>query len=179
MTEKRLWSASLLFLVFLWTSAYFVRFGVDFLRNSGVLRPTVAVVFLASAAAVGSFFWRRRSSLSEWLLLFGGLGVYGLAFVWMERPEERVHLVEYSILAALIWFALHARWDPLGLKGWRKPDPWAVLLNALAGWSDEGVQAILPNRVYDLRDVGFNALAGLMAVVFLSLYRKIRSTSNG
>jgi hypothetical protein len=25
-------------------------------------------------------------------------------------------------------------------------------------------QALLPNRVYDLRDVGFNALAGLMAV---------------
>lgn len=35
---------------------------------------------------------------------------------------------------------------------------------ALLGWCDEGIQAILPGRVYDLRDVGINALAGFMAV---------------
>ena len=32
------------------------------------------------------------------------------------------------------------------------------------GWLDEGIQALLPNRVDDIRDVGFNALAGLMAI---------------
>ena len=29
---------------------------------------------------------------------------------------------------------------------------------------DEGIQAILPTRVYDVRDVAFNAVAGLLAV---------------
>jgi len=39
-----------------------------------------------------------------------------------------------------------------------------VAVTAILGWLDEGIQAILPNRVYDVRDVGFNALAGLMAI---------------
>ena len=34
----------------------------------------------------------------------------------------------------------------------------------LLGWLDEGIQWLLPNRVYDIRDVGFNALAAVMAV---------------
>ncbi|MDX1503805.1 MAG: hypothetical protein R3325_15705 [Thermoanaerobaculia bacterium] len=29
---------------------------------------------------------------------------------------------------------------------------------------DEGIQSLLPHRVYDLRDVGTNAAAGLLAV---------------
>ena len=40
----------------------------------------------------------------------------------------------------------------------------AVLLTAAFGWIDEGIQALLPSRVYDLRDVAFNAIAGLMTV---------------
>ncbi|MCK5438817.1 MAG: hypothetical protein KAI97_02685 [Gemmatimonadetes bacterium] len=37
-------------------------------------------------------------------------------------------------------------------------------MTALLSWLDEGIQALLPSRVYDLRDVGVNALAGLMAI---------------
>jgi VanZ family protein len=47
--------------------------------------------------------------------------------------------------------------------------PWpaalAVATTAVVGWIDEGIQALLPSRVYDLRDVGVNALAGLMAII--------------
>jgi len=39
------------------------------------------------------------------------------------------------------------------------------VVTALLGWADEGIQEALPNRVYDLRDVLFNSLAGLMAVL--------------
>jgi VanZ family protein len=37
--------------------------------------------------------------------------------------------------------------------------PWIL------GWVDEGIQWFLPNRVYDLVDVGLNAAFGLMAIV--------------
>ena len=40
----------------------------------------------------------------------------------------------------------------------------AVVATALLGWLDEGIQWLLPKRVYDRLDVGFNALAGLAAV---------------
>ena len=50
--------------------------------------------------------------------------------------------------------------------GRRVPAPAAVavVVTALLGCIDEGIQAILPNRVYDIRDVGFNAAAGLMSM---------------
>ena len=36
---------------------------------------------------------------------------------------------------------------------------------AVLGWLDEGFQANLPNRIYDVRDVVFNVLACLMAIM--------------
>jgi VanZ family protein len=41
----------------------------------------------------------------------------------------------------------------------------AAVATALLGWVDEGIQWFLPNRVYDLVDVGLNAAFGLMAIV--------------
>ena len=37
-------------------------------------------------------------------------------------------------------------------------------MTALLGWLDEGIQALLPNRVYDAFDVFVNALSALMAI---------------
>jgi hypothetical protein len=34
-----------------------------------------------------------------------------------------------------------------------------------AGWIDELIQGLLPTRYYDLRDVAFNAAAGLLALL--------------
>ena len=59
--------------------------------------------------------------------------------------------------ARRLWFGF------LGGGAWRAAAG-AWLLTALAGWLDEGIQGLLPNRVYDLRDVGFNALAGALAL---------------
>jgi VanZ family protein len=40
-----------------------------------------------------------------------------------------------------------------------------VVVTSALGWIDEGIQALLPNRVYDLRDVGTNAFAAVMATL--------------
>ena len=40
----------------------------------------------------------------------------------------------------------------------------ALLIAATAGWIDELIQAVLPDRVYDLRDVAINAVAALLAL---------------
>jgi VanZ family protein len=78
-------------------------------------------------------------------------------------PAERTHLFEYGFLAVLLHQALTERVR----NGRHVPIPaiLAVASTALLGWLDEGIQAILPDRVYDLRDVGVNALAGLMAIL--------------
>ena len=45
-----------------------------------------------------------------------------------------------------------------------------ALFVAAAGWIDEGIQALLPSRFYDLRDVAFNAAAGLMALGAIAIF---------
>ena len=77
-------------------------------------------------------------------------------------PEERTHLFEYGIVAVLIYQALGER-SQNGRRV-RAPAALALVVAALLGWLDEGIEALLPNRVYDTFDVASNALAALMAI---------------
>ena len=78
-------------------------------------------------------------------------------------PEERTHLFEYSIVAVLIYQALRER----SQNGRRVPVPAALALvvTVLLGWLDEGIQALVPNRVYDTFDILSNAIAATIGIV--------------
>jgi VanZ family protein len=110
---------------------------------------------------------RKRPGLREIGAALGLAAVYltALPRTLSATPnfEERTHLFEYGLVGQLIYQA------PLERRrnGRRVPTPaiLAVVATALLGWLDEGIQALLPSRVYDIADVGVNALAGLMAVV--------------
>lgn len=163
--ERRWWRISLAYLAGIYLSLYPLQFVLDFLRSRNLLRLSLAALFVAAAAAVAVWMRRRGSSRLEWLAL-GGIGaVYAALLERMTIVQERLHLLEYGLLALGFRAALDARRrrgaGPAG--AWSVPaGAWA--LTAAAGWLDEGIQAVLPNRVYDLRDVGFNALAGALAL---------------
>jgi VanZ family protein len=110
----------------------------------------------------------------------GVLAVYMMTAARIAMPAERTHLFEYGLVAALIYQALAERRNNGRHVPW--PAALAVAITAVVGWIDEGIQAMLPNRVYDLRDVGVNALAGLMAVmatVALTWARHRRESRSG
>lgn len=67
-------------------------------------------------------------------------------FLRKAIPEERTHRIEYSVVAILIHEALAEQASNRG----RVPAPalLTILLTALVGALDEGVQAWLPNRVF-------------------------------
>jgi hypothetical protein len=167
--ERRWWRLALGYLGLIYLSLYPLQFALDALRERGLLRPTLGAAFLAIAAAVAAWAVRRAAGPREWATLVAAGAVYAVLAASMEIVQERAHLVEYGGLALLFREALRARAAagpaPDAPSRFRPgPGVGAVLLTAAAGWSDEGVQAILPNRVYDLRDVGFNAAAGALAV---------------
>lgn len=104
----------------------------------------------------------RLGRYEIWVAL-GVTAVYAtVVFRLFITPEERTHLFEYGLLAVLNYQALKERQHNGARVRW--PAFLAVALTIILGWLDEGIQAILPNRIYDIRDVGFNALAALMAV---------------
>ena len=84
------------------------------------------------------------------------------AFFRVETPEERTHLIEYRLVAILVYQALVER----KRNGRMVPCPtaFALVMTAILGLLDEGIQWILPNRVFDWVDFGFNTLAALMAI---------------
>jgi VanZ family protein len=160
--ERRLWLWALVVLAAITSSLGPAVPLAAFLRERNLLRATISVVVLM---AVGGLAWqwiKRRPGLSEIGVALGVAAVYGMVWVRVQVPEERTHLFEYGLLGVLIHQALVER----RRNGRRVPAP--ALLAAAAtvflGWLDEGIQWLLPSRVYDLRDVGFNALAGGMAI---------------
>ena len=104
---------------------------------------------------------KTRPGRAEISVALGVAAVYLMVLLRMTL-EERSHLFEYSIVAVLIYEALTER----ARHGRHVPAPGlvAILVTALAGAIDESIQAALPNRVFDIQDIGFNALAGLIAV---------------
>ncbi len=160
--ERRLWFWSLATVAAIGLSLGLGSTLAGELLDSGLVGAAFWLgLFLVGAAVVVQGL-RRRPGGAEIGVALGVAGAYLLAFLRMTIPSERSHLIEYSVLALFIHEALVERAE----NGRRVPAPalLALAMTVLLGWLDEGVQALLPDRVYDLRDVGFNALAGLMAI---------------
>jgi len=132
------------------------------LRERNLLRATFAVLLLLIVAVIVRQWVKRRAGRREIGVAVGVAFVYLWTFLRMVSPEERTHLIEYGVVAAL----MHQAFLERVRHGRRVPMPAVLTVAAIAllGWLDEGIQSILPSRVYDIRDVGFNALAGFMVV---------------
>ena len=156
-----------LYLAAIYASLGSVRGITNWLRDNSLLRLTVAVLFGVAAVAIVAAFARTaalRNLRSLGVLLVCAAG-YALIIWPMESIEEKIHFLEYGLVA---WLALEAA--PLAWGPVVRFVAVALLVGA-AGWLDEGIQGLLPTRHYDLRDVAFNAAAGVMALTTLSLLR--------
>ena len=71
----------------------------------------------------------------------------------LELPEERVHILLFGFLGFL-----------LGIHSQRPALHW-ILLGLIIAALDEGLQALLPYRVGDLRDIIINALSLLLGTL--------------
>ena len=161
--ERRLWFCSLAVVVAIYSTLGLAGTLAEVLREHDLLPASFFfLMFLTVAAIVGSGLRRRPGRREVWVAL-GVMAVYGMTVLRMGgSPEERTHLFEYGIVAVLIYQALGERSQ--NGRGVRAPAALALVVTALLGWLDEGIQALLPNRVYDNFDVASNALAALMAI---------------
>jgi hypothetical protein len=145
------------------------------LRDANLLRVSVVVCFVLVSTAVlvvvlRSPVLRRPRTL---LALSAVAAVYGLVIWPMESPEEKLHFLEYGVVALLASAGSPVAWSR------SRRFIGAALFTLAAGWLDEGIQALLPTRYYDLRDVGFNALAGVMALAALEVVRFVSRRPSG
>ena len=94
-------------------------------------------------------------SLSNYIWLFIVAGLYTYFTLKLQKaPAEAIHFLEYALLGFFLFRALshHVRDKTIYLT--------ATLFALLIGTFDEILQWIIPQRMWDFRDVGLNALSG-------------------
>ena len=125
----------------------------------------IAVATFILGVSVGIFLLidRRPPFLSS--LFLCRFLIFLIFIAWglrMPYVVERIHLFEYGLLGWLCAWALE------GSGRWPAWWPVAMILVTLVGYGDECIQWLLPDRVYDLRDVFTNAGAGLLGVILFA-----------
>jgi len=166
--ERLFRRAALGSLLAIYLTAWPLQFALDFLRARNLLRWSMAVVFALAGAAVAAWLGRRRAGWREWAMLAGLVAAYLFLALRLRIVQERLHLVEYGLVALLFEAALAARFraaaqPPRSAR--LRAAAGAFLLTFAGGFVDEVIQGILPNRQYDLRDVTMNGFAGALALV--------------
>jgi VanZ family protein len=130
------------------------------LREAGMLRAVIAACFGAAFLGIAWYVTLgvRISSIRAWVGLALVAGVLGLALAGLNTPEERIHFLEFGVLALLVRRCLAADY-PVKLQY-----VLSVLITAGMGAGDEILQAYLPDRFFDVRDIVINVAAGLLAI---------------
>lgn len=152
----------------IYSTLYVVRPICEFLKKNTPFNAIVNFGMVILFAALIFIFLKRVhiQRKSTYLLLSVSLVMYVAALRWLQIPEERIHLLEYGFLAFLIYRAV--------ILDWRSPQAYiaAFILTALLGWGDEGIQHLLPNRYYQVKDVLLNALSGGMGLFLTFVMRR-------
>ena len=161
--ERRLWLWTLAVVVAIYATLGLAATLAGVLRDRGLIDAFFILGALAVAATILTQGLKTRPGGAEIGIALGVAAAYLMVFVRMGIPAaERTHLIEYGVVAVFIYEALTERVS----QGRRVPVPalLAVVATALVGVLDECIQALLPSRVFDPRDILFNVLAAVMAV---------------
>ena len=173
--ERRLWLALAITLFAIYatlgqTPAIVATLGTDLIESA---EANLVFALLILLVVIPVFFVDKRLARLEIAVAIGILAVFLLTWLRLGSWEDRTHLFEYALVAALVHEALLERRD----NGRRVPAPTllALLISLLLGLLDEGIQYLLPNRVFDPVDVAFNSLAATIIIGARWIFRWLRS----
>ncbi len=90
--------------------------------------------------------------------------ITGLILAWQVRfPAEKIHVLEFGILG---WLATR---DLIKVNRKKIAIILACLFCAAVGILDEAFQAVLPYRVYEVRDIAINCAGGVWGIILYVL----------
>lgn len=160
--ERRLWTWTAVVVVAIYSTLGLARTLVEHLGNDFFSVWLFLLGCILVLAAVVTQGLRVRPGGAEIAIALGVAAAFLLILVRMSVPTERSHLVEYGVLSLFIHEALRER--AKGGRRVRAPALLAMVAASLVGVIDEGIQRLIPSRVFDPIDILFNVLAASMAV---------------
>jgi len=153
----------------IYSTLYIVRPICEFLKEKTPFDLLMNIMMIIFLSILGMQFWMKKSSinLSQWFLLLLVLTSYVIGLIVLPHPEEKIHFIEYGLLAFLVYRAL--RLDCRMIPGFIL----AFILVTLLGWGDEGIQHLLPNRYYQIQDVVLNSFSGFLGLILTVINENI------
>ena len=119
----------------------YLYFGINLL----LILSTLMIILFALRKGLKTLLWIAIPLIATMIVIFT-----------LERPEERIHFIEYGVLGILV---LRAMDNP----SWRQMSI-AFVFVLLVGTVDEGIQWLLPSRVGDIRDIIMNGAGGALGI---------------
>lgn len=167
-SRKKTWLWAVLWLASIYGSLPFVRTVCNFLKERTPFRALSLLLPAVFLAGLGYVVNRHFVLRGRWhaVLLIAIVLVTSAMIVMLKHPEEQVHIFQYGILAVLIYSALGSSRHPAARYGI------ALVLTSLAGWGDEGIQHLLPNRYFGWSDVRLNATGALLGLTAMFTFQR-------
>jgi len=174
MKRKLWWSIIGGYILLVYTTLGVVPGVWDFI--DGLLGGNGAFVVMALLVAAGlvvllhMVFIKKERDAKEYLLFMLFLWAYLALGKIARMPVEKVHMIEYSILGFMAYNALKIDLDRYEWKLYI----YGAVFCLVIGVVDEVIQGILPNRVFDFRDIFINVVSSftVLAVIRFNILKK-------
>ena len=154
--KKSIWIIIAIYIFLIYSTLSITRPILNFLYASlgqKSLSIIVNIIFVVITVFIIYFLRKKNEFKISFLFLLIILFLIILFLISrIERPEERIHFLEYGILGVLIFKATG--------KG-TKQNIFAIILLFIIAVIDELIQYMLPNRIGDIRDIVINLTGGI------------------
>ncbi len=172
--EKGFWISAVIVVLLIFSTMFYAPILRNWVSEYHMLQGLFVVAFFMVVIMLVLYAIWSKPSIRQ---LAVGIGIAAVALLFLMRlhlPEERTHLMEYSVLALLIHSAFNERKNNGKLGA--SPLLLAFLLAFLIGLMDEVVQSMFPDRNFQLEDIAFNFIAVSFAtgsVLIMNLVKRI------
>lgn len=128
---------------------------------------SIYLMYLSSTIAMVGylFFVSQERDITVYLKFVAITTIFGYYLKTIDVPAEKIHLIEYALLSYFMGRAFQLGDARNQYIRYFK----AFLLITFIGFLDEGLQYYLPNRVFDIKDIFFNSLAGFLGLAWFGL----------
>ncbi|MDP8299207.1 MAG: VanZ family protein [Candidatus Tantalella remota] len=168
-SKKRIlwWAGVLVYVILLYSflgSAPAMWKSIDgFLGGKGV-----PAIYLVGALSVMSLllymiFVKKDRSFNSYFRFVLFLCSYFAVLKLAVYPAEKMHIIEYTLLSVLIYNALKVDLNPYEISLYL----YGGFIAFMVGMGDEFIQGILPNRVFDARDIVLNIVSSALGFLII------------
>lgn len=174
--EKKMWFYAFLTFATIMLTLVLGQPLINLFENQDVQAIIFVMAMLLVLVTIITHGLKPQTKGKELFLLIGMSAVYLMFFLRLGLAE-RSHLIEYSVLTIFIYEALTER------SRNKSPIKYIGIISFVMasgiGVLDECLQIFIPNRVFDVQDIIFNAMASSVAIIGSVILSFVRNRFRG